>query len=39
MTILFHDLHVSIDPAVLLSVLTLASGFLGVIHHKRARRK
>ncbi len=40
MTILFRDLHVSIDPAVLLSMFTLFSGLLGVIHnHKKTRRK
>ncbi len=39
MTILFFGLHLSIDPAVLLSVLTLVSGCLGASHHRRTRRK
>ena len=39
MTILFRDLHVNIDPAVLLAVLTLVSGLLGLIRHQKARRK
>ena len=39
MTVMFFGLHLSIDPAVLLSVLTLVSGCWGGSYHRKTRRK
>ena len=39
MTLLFHDIHFTVDPAVVLSALTLASGVLGVLRHRRNTRR